>query len=368
MTEALTYNRRYPPRPARRPELHPDHLMVANCSAVGAPVGCVVLPRYASKPAVGEIRDVRSSQANCAATGRVGCLPTPPNVAVQSALPQKLVSMSMVPALWKTPREYEYYAQMGLYTRTGQTTPASVHEVGGDLVNVMNGMGDAVAFADVNNDGRIDMAIRNQLFFNLPLDYDARYGHASSASASHIFTFVGLFVPGDIPGDPNAFPHDVQSFVSSLAFGDLDGDGDQDLVVGKLFGQWQLSLRNTGYNAPNLILLNDGTGNFTVSIGNGFSHASEPVTREVVLGDVDNDGDLDIFCANFQRDTDSYETGNERPNYLYFNDGTGNFTIDLTNLVTTSTSYRSMAAAFGDIDGDVGSRPRDMQRTRRVEV
>ena len=65
----------------------------------------------------------------------------------------------------------------------------------------------------------------------------------------------------------------------------------------------------------------------------------------VVCGDVDNDGDVDIFVAN---DT--------TPNFLYLNDGDGTFTEDAffagVALSEEGRAYSGMGANLGDFDND----------------
>jgi PKD repeat protein len=78
-----------------------------------------------------------------------------------------------------------------------------------------------------------------------------------------------------------------------------------------------------------------GTGVFTDS-GQNLGAAS---TIDVALGDLDGDGDLDVFVAN-----------EHEPDEIWVNDGTGIFT-DTGQSVGTAAS-RSKAAALGDLDGD----------------
>ena len=67
----------------------------------------------------------------------------------------------------------------------------------------------------------------------------------------------------------------------AVQFGDIDNDGDLDLVI----GDWNLGLK---------IFLNDNYGHFNeygVSLGSGK-------VGDVVLADIDHDGDLDIVESN----------------------------------------------------------------------
>ena len=63
----------------------------------------------------------------------------------------------------------------------------------------------------------------------------------------------------------------------------------------------------------------------------------------IVLGDVDNDGDLDVFIGGEQRDVPHAQVGG-----LYINDGHGNFTKK--DCPALPGYYAS--AAFGDVNGD----------------
>jgi hypothetical protein len=75
-----------------------------------------------------------------------------------------------------------------------------------------------------------------------------------------------------------------------------------------------------------------GTGIF-IDSGQSLGDAS---SKDVVLGDFDGDGDLDVFVANYGA------------NKVWLNDGSGTFTDSGQNL-GTSDSY---CVALGDVDGD----------------
>ena len=69
-----------------------------------------------------------------------------------------------------------------------------------------------------------------------------------------------------------------------VTLGDLDGDGDLDAVVANDNLQ------------PNTVWLNDGAGNLTAHPTN--PNFGEEYSRNIVLGDLDGDGDLDIVVNN----------------------------------------------------------------------
>ncbi|MGE3618238.1 MAG: VCBS repeat-containing protein, partial [Gemmatimonadales bacterium] len=75
-------------------------------------------------------------------------------------------------------------------------------------------------------------------------------------------------------------------FSSGAALADLDGDGDLDLVL----------LATTG---PNAVFENDGTGRFTERRDLGLDPAGKGGTT-VAVADVDGDGDLDLYVANYK--------------------------------------------------------------------
>lgn len=127
-----------------------------------------------------------------------------------------------------------------------------------------------------------------------------------------------------------SIPH-LWSFHSKFA--DMDGDGDQDLLAVADFG-------NTKWYS------NNGTGIFSLEdvfdVENGMGSA---------VGDVDNDGDLDWFISSI-RDFDTAEANwGTTGNRLYLNDGSGNFT-DNTDASGVRDGYWGWGASFADFDND----------------
>ena len=77
---------------------------------------------------------------------------------------------------------------------------------------------------------------------------------------------------------------------TGAVFADVDGDGDLDLLVDAMGG------RNT-------LFLNDGTGRFTDATDAGGFVAEARGSTTSTLADVDGDGDLDLYVANYKART-----------------------------------------------------------------
>jgi hypothetical protein len=120
--------------------------------------------------------------------------------------------------------------------------------------------------------------------------------------------------------------------------GDIDGDGDLDLVYAKGDG-----FATAGTARQNTILLNDGTGVFT-DVTAARLPALTGNAKDVDFVDVDDDGDLDLVVAN---------GFNQQPR-LFLNDGLGFFTnATATNFPTITLNSFSSTAGDIDADGDI---------------
>ncbi|MGH7151068.1 MAG: FG-GAP repeat domain-containing protein, partial [Planctomycetota bacterium] len=124
-----------------------------------------------------------------------------------------------------------------------------------------------------------------------------------------------------------------------LALGDVEGDGDLDLLCGH--GPYGLPI-----GAQSRLYLNGGSGVFLDATNQ--LPAILDVTYGVALGDIDEDGDLDAVMANGAAASSSYPTGDQ--NQLYRNDGSGVFVLATGALPALLDDTR--AVALGDLDGD----------------
>lgn len=119
-----------------------------------------------------------------------------------------------------------------------------------------------------------------------------------------------------------------------VAIGDVDGDGDHDLVFANV--AW------TGSDPRDKLLINDGTGKFTES--RGFP-ADEAFSVDADLADVDRDGDLDIVTANIG-------PGANVPVRIYLNDGSGSFTNATSDFAPPTGLIHGIDVEVADINGD----------------
>ena len=224
------------------------------------------------------------------------------------------------------------------------------------------GAGDSLALGDLDDDGDLDAVVGSFIFTQpetvwvndgdgnfLPHPITPSFITGGNVSGVELGDLDGdgdldLVIPDTAgnaeriyvnDGAGNFSPHPTtptfgRESSASVALGDLDGDGDLDAVVAN--GQFELDT----------VWLNDGNGNFSphpTTPGFGGGHSSK-----AVLGDLDNDGDLDLVIANITgSDGENAET-------VWLNDGLGNFSAHPT--APTFGAGDSNDLELGDFDGD----------------
>ncbi len=130
------------------------------------------------------------------------------------------------------------------------------------------------------------------------------------------------------PGQSYSEPYMMSG---GAAAGDFDNDGWVDLFV-------------TRIGAPDILYRNRGDGTFVdVSAQAGFQMAAD--TNGAVWGDIDNDGDADLYVTGIETDQ----------HFLYVNDGQGRFVEQAATRGASLPSThrrRGYSATFGDFDRD----------------
>jgi MYXO-CTERM domain-containing protein len=138
-------------------------------------------------------------------------------------------------------------------------------------------------------------------------------------------------------------------YTSWLATVDLDDDGDLDVVLANGGGYYQPDFNNpvNGVPAaasvePSTVLLNDGLGNFTDVTSTMFGGAASRL-RQVGVGDVDGDGDKDIYePGGYGLDLDK----------LWIQTAPGVFENKAAELLPSGLKSNTPGFHLGDLDGD----------------
>ncbi|HEX8350777.1 MAG TPA: Ig-like domain-containing protein, partial [Hymenobacter sp.] len=139
-----------------------------------------------------------------------------------------------------------------------------------------------------------------------------------------VFQFIAATSPstGTFNGDSELT---VGNNTTNATLGDIDGDGDLDLLTANYNNKGTVTVR-----------LNNGKGAFSgnqeVAVG--------PGPYQVVLGDVDGDGDLDLLTPNANTTINTVS--------VRLNDGKGTF----GGTQEVKVGENPHAVALGDVDGD----------------
>lgn len=215
-------------------------------------------------------------------------------------------------------------------------------------------MGSGAAFFDYDDDADQDLLLINSDYWPDHMEADAPrptmmlYQNDGQGHFNDVTEAAGLAIP---------------MYGMGVAIGDYDNDGDPDIFV-------------TGYGT-NHLFQNDGGHFQDVTTETGVAGSADTWSTSASFVDVDNDGDLDLFVANYvqwSRQIDfnvnfqlvgigrAYGPPNAYRgsyNYLYRNDGDGRFDdisadngIHINNPATGEPMGKALAVVPVDIDRD----------------
>ena len=174
---------------------------------------------------------------------------------------------------------------------------------------------------DIDNDGDLDIAWANG------------QGYSSQGAALPVRIFVNN--GGGVFADETAArAAGITGWYRGVEAGDVDRDGDWDLILANDF------------NKRPQLLINNGAGIFSDQTATRLPIFTMSSAR-AQFGDVDNDGDLDlVFCNN---GTTRFGSGQPR---LYLNNGAGVFADATANLPVGNVAEQ-MDILFLDVDHDL---------------
>jgi len=179
-----------------------------------------------------------------------------------------------------------------------------------------------LTIGDIDGDGDLDIIWAN----------GGNFSSAGTNQISRIYINNGSGVFTDESVARGAFT----GLCRGVELGDIDNDGDLDMVLAQDF------------NRQPQLLLNNGSGVFTNVTAVRLPVMTLSCTR-AQFGDIDNDGDLDLYLTNGGT-TSRFGSGQNR---VFVNNGAGFFTDATATLHPVAVLAEPQDAIFGDIDGDL---------------
>ncbi len=191
-----------------------------------------------------------------------------------------------------------------LYKNNGNGTFTKI--ISGSIVND-GSFGRGCAIGDYDNDGWPDIFVAC---------YNGQNDLLYKNNGNGTFTLTNGIIPSD------------NLYGSGGTFGDYDNDGWLDLFV-------------TNNNANNRLYHNNGNGTFSTAVSSLPNNESGPLSFGSTWADYDNDGKLDLFVTSY----------NNVNNFLYKNNGSGNFTRVLNESISNDLVW-GIASSSTDINLD----------------
>jgi len=223
------------------------------------------------------------------------------------------------------------WAGIGRWINQGNGDFELVHEDGTN-----NFAGFAAGVGDVDQDGDPDVFVQ-EFGIRLLVNQGGLQGGE-----------LGKFKSSGGINSPPTYNKGYRDMGGTITMGDLNGDGRTDaFVAGCCYG---MNPTRPGYNslhAPSVswVWINDSVKSLQMGHITPMDSLDGRPIREAALGDVDGDGDLDVFAAVGKP---TMGTIDSLDNLILLNDGTGMLTAYDQQLGNTD----STSVALGDVNGD----------------
>ncbi|KKQ78910.1 MAG: hypothetical protein UT02_C0053G0001, partial [Parcubacteria group bacterium GW2011_GWC2_38_7] len=212
--------------------------------------------------------------------------------------------------------------------------------------------GDLVRVGDLDKDGDLDFIVGDESFdsensiylndgtgsFSLmedsPLDGVIAETHDIDIADFNGDTYLDFIVYNNLSDNYLYLNNKDGTFTGSVVISDETTTASQQLVVGDFDNDGDLDLQGYIY-----FYLNDGLGNFTTDDRQTLSSID---MESVETGDFDGDGDEDLLV---------FDSANDEI-YIYANDGTGYFDQSLNAVYSFDGDVSVTSADVGDYNGD----------------
>lgn len=208
--------------------------------------------------------------------------------------------------------------------RPGVALAAGWEDATAATIGVTKEWSNKLELADIDGDGRVDILFANGAGYSSPEGGEQNRAFLNQG-AGKPFLEVSEAVFGATPDQTRV-----------IKAGDVDGDGDLDLVVGNTF------------ETQSRLYLGDGAGGFTEATA---QLPQKPASiGDLELGDVDGDGDLDLVLADWGPGDAGGAGGVTQ---LWLNDGAGGFSdATATQMPAVPVSW-SWEMDLADVDNDL---------------